>query len=137
MFFGAILCGFLTGVTMGAFGFFLLYVLLILGIWQLASSLIMGFILEDGKRAEFFFGSIFYVAALLFVTSFLSILNESLAGFLLLIFYALLPLGIVFWYLKLTSKSLSEVKNLENSIKFPEEMDDILDSEEIFRLIEE
>jgi hypothetical protein len=33
LFFGAILCGFLTGVTMGAFGFFLLYVLLILGIW--------------------------------------------------------------------------------------------------------
>ncbi|MFT6322067.1 MAG: hypothetical protein ACJAT4_003002 [Granulosicoccus sp.] len=97
----------------------------------------MGFILEDGKRAEFFFGSIFYVVALLFVTSFLSILNESLAVLLLMIFYALIPLGIVSWYLKLTSKSLSEVKNLENSIKFPKEMDDILDSEEIFKPIEE
>lgn len=135
LFFGTILCGFLTGITIGAFGFFLLYFLLFLGIWQLASGVIMGFILEDGKRAKYFFGSIFYLTIIIAVSSVLNISNELLAKFLILIFYVLIPLLIAFWYLKLTSKSLTKIKNLENGIKIPEEMNDVLDSEEIFKPI--
>ena len=53
-----------TFVSQGALGMILGYMLFFLGVWQLGSGVIIGIVLRDGKRAEYFFASIAYLVSI-------------------------------------------------------------------------
>ncbi len=130
----AILGAITTAVTFGEAGIALGYALLLLGGWQLGSGVFMGIILRDEVRAKYFLGSVIYLLLIATFGDFLPKNNDHVWKIFGVIFIVIIPMLIAFWYFKLTK---STIKKIEMNIEVPSEMKDILDSEEIFRPIEE
>lgn len=122
-----------TLASKGAFGIILGYVLFFLGAWQMGSGAIIGILLRDRKRAEYFFGSIVYLISIGVLGNLNPISIGEINMVLAFIFIAAIPLWIAYWYWKLTKDI---IEKLEIEVEIPEEMRDVLDSEEIFRPIE-
>lgn len=129
----AVASAFVTLVSKGDFGILLGYALLLLGGWQLGSGAIVGLMLRDRKRAMYFFGSITYLVLIRIFGDLIPKLNDTINITLISIFIVIIPLCIAFWYLRLTKSTIIE---LEKNIEIPEDMRDVLDSEEIFKPLE-
>lgn len=111
-------------------------VLFVLGFWQVMSALILGIMLSDGKRAQYLVLSFFYVAIFILTMSVVENGRSGTPIFIWVAFGGLIPLGFAFYYLRLTRHSLKELEDLGEIVKMPKELDDVLDSEEIFKPIE-
>jgi len=123
-----------TMISKGAVGIILGYALLVLGGWQLGSGVIIGLMLSDRKRAEYVFWSIAYLCTIGVLGNLNPVSNGEMNMVLAFIFIAAIPLCIAYWYLKLTKNT---IKKIETAIEIPGEMKGILDSDEIFKPIEE
>lgn len=103
--------------------------LFFLGAWQLVSGFVFSIILKDSNRWKYFLGSTGYVLLLITVSDFIN-KKDSLEILLAIVFIAIIPMAIAFWYLGLANKTLKEWDTERG--KFTEnEMEHILDSEEV------
>ncbi|MFK8005109.1 MAG: hypothetical protein AB8H03_02005 [Saprospiraceae bacterium] len=125
-----------TLVSTGESVIFLGFVLLGLGGWQLGSGVIMGIILKDNLRAKYFFGSVAYLIMISGVGSLSLKFGKYTEIFLGSAFIVIIPLCIAFWYLRLTNSTLEKLNKLGDVVKYPDDLEDVLDSEEIFKPIE-
>ena len=125
-----------TLASAGEFAIFLGFALLALGGWQLGSGVIMGIILKDNLRAKYFVGSVFYLIMISGAGSLSLKLGKYMEIFLSSVFIAIIPLCIAFWYLRLTNASIEKLDKLGDVVEIPDDLEDILDSEEIFKSIE-
>ncbi len=121
------------GFVMGGKALFIFAIsLLLLGLWQMGSGVIMGRVLNDKKRTYYFYGSLIY---LLFSFG-LGMIAFSLGKVFWLIFITvfggIIPLVIAYWYIKLTNLTLKKLNSFNGVGEYPEGVEDILDSGDIF-----
>jgi len=136
LFLGTVIAAFGTLVTGGDMGIFLGYGLLFLGGWQLGSGVIMGIILKDNLRAKYFFGSVLYLIMIVGLGNLLLSGGKFAEIFFGSVFITIIPLMIASWYLRLTNSTLNKLNEFDDVAANPEEYENILDSEEIFKPIE-
>ena len=125
-----------TLISTGESAIFLGLSLLALGGWQLGSGVIMGIILKDELRAKYFIGSVVYLIMISGVSNLSLKFGKYTEIFLSSVFIVIIPLCIAIWYLRLTNSTLEELNKLGDVVKYPDDLEDVLDSEEIFRPIE-
>lgn len=122
-----------SGETLIIFGF----LLLVTGAWQLLSGIIFGIIRNDGDRGKYVFGSMAYLIAIGVGGNLLSqVIAASLfLNITAIIFIAILPCLIAGWYFRLTQNDVNRLRDeLQGLVRVDDTMNDILDSEEIFKL---
>ncbi len=122
---------FLVVIT-GIFLMPLMITLPALGGWQLLSAFIIRWRLKDEIRKRYLIFSIAYIGLM-----FLSVyLNDNYRSdydeFFIGLIFIPIPFGIAIWYFITTKNTLKELNKLE-IVEIPEEMENILDSEEIFK----
>jgi len=122
-----------TLVSTGESAIFLGFALLGLGGWQLGSGVIMGIILKDNLRAKYFFGSVAYLIIISGVGSLSLKFGKYTEIFLGSIFIVIIPLCIAFWYFNLTKSALEKLNQLGEVVKYPDDLENVLDSDEIFK----
>ncbi|MFK7775125.1 MAG: hypothetical protein AB8F94_23490 [Saprospiraceae bacterium] len=132
----AIFSGLGMVVSSGGTVIFLGMALLALGGWQLGSGVIMGIILKDNLRAKYFFASVVYLMMISGVERLSLKFGEYTEIFLGSVFIAIIPLCIAFWYLRLTNSTLEKLNKLGDVVKYPDDLEDVLDSEEVFKSID-
>jgi len=130
LFFVSLILGLTSLATLGVTGFILGYSLLFLGAWQLLSGFLLTIILKDVNRLRYFLGSVVYVLLLILGVNLLNSVKSSLALTLGFIFIVIIPMVIAYWYLRLTNKTLKELKTGQKKLT-ENEMESILDSEEV------
>lgn len=124
---------FLTeGAAILLFGFLLFF----LGIWQVLSALILGMMLSDRKRGKYLLFSLCYLGIVGLSAVIIEYFGGPNSNILGIIFIGIVPFALSFYYLRLTKHSLKELEHLGKVVKMPKQLDDILDSEEIFKPIE-
>lgn len=110
----------------------LMITLPVLGAWQLFSAFLIRWRLKDEIRKKYLLFSIAYLG-LMFLSVYLeNHYREDSYEFLLGLFFIPIPFGIAIWYFIATKKTLKELQKLE-IVEMPEAMENILDSEEIFK----
>lgn len=122
---------FLVVIT-GIFLMPLMITLPALGAWQLFSAFLIRWRLKDEIRKKYLIFSIAYLglmfALIYFGDNFGFRDHEFLIGFI----FIPIPFGIAIWYFIATKNTLKELQKLE-IVEMPEAMENILDSEEIFK----
>lgn len=135
LFFGAVGSALLTAASGGLMFAFFVFAILLLGLWQMTSGVIMGIILKDNLRAKYFFASIFYWILIITLGQLVFGLGGAIGVMFTMIFVVIIPLRAAFWYLKLTNLTLNKLNVLDDSVTNMDEFEDVLDSEEIFKPI--
>lgn len=132
LFFAAVGSG-LVGVVMGGNALLIFAIsLLFLGLWQMGSGVIMGIIFNDKLRTYYFLTSIIYLMFSVGLGMIVFGLGKVIWSIYLIIFGGIIPLGIAYWYLKLTNLTLKKLRSFNGVGEHPDGVEDILDSGDIF-----
>lgn len=110
--------------------------LLLLGIWQLLSGIVLGLLRNDKKRGTYLLSSISYLLLLAMGTSIVSTMNfgGSFEVLLIAIFVLIIPLAISVWYYLYSQKDKKILqKEMEGMLPPSKKLDDILDTDEILK----
>ena len=126
---------FVLVVVTGVFLLPLMITLPALGAWQLFSAFIIWWRLKDVIRKRYLLFSIAYLV-LLFISGYSQgYIRVDVYEFLLALIFVFIPFGIAMWYFITTKNTLKKLQKLE-IVEIPEAMENILDSEEIFKIEE-
>lgn len=112
----------------------LLITLPILGAWQLLSATITFSLLKDRRRKKYLLYSIAYLGLMFLSVHFGDYILTDLGEFLIGVIFIPIPFGIAIWYYLETTNTLKELEK-KGIVKMPESMNEILDSQEIFKTI--
>lgn len=118
----------ITGVVI----FPLMITLPILGGWQLLSAGIIWIRLKDKLRMKYLLCSISYLALMFLSVFSTDFFKSDFFQFIIGIMFIPIPFGISIWYYLETKNTLLELEEM-GIVEMPEAMNDILDSEEIFK----
>ncbi len=103
-----------------------------LGAWQLFSAFTIRWRLKDEIRKRYLLFSIAYLGLMFGSVYMQDNFRFDAFDYLLPLIFILIPFGIAIWYFIKTKNTLKELKKL-GIVEMPEEMENILDSEEIFK----
>ena len=132
LFFAAVGSG-LIGVVMGGKALLVFAIsLLILGLWQMGSGVIMGKVLNDRIRTYYFCGSLIYLLFSLGLGMIAFSLGKVFLVIFIIVFGGIIPLGIAYWYIKLTNLTLKKISAFNGVGDHPEGVENVLDSGDIF-----
>jgi hypothetical protein len=135
LFFAAVGSG-LIGFVMGGTALLIFATsLLFLGLWQMGSGVIMGKVLSDKIRTYYFYGSLIYLLFSLGLGMIAFSLGKVFLVIFITIFGGIIPLGIAYWYIKLTNLTLKRLRAFNGVGDHPDGVEDVLDSGDIFNSI--
>lgn len=135
LFFAAIGSG-LVGVFTGGMALLIFAIsLLLLGLWQLGSGVIIGIVLNDKISTYYFYASIIYIIFSVGLGMIAFSLGKVFWSGFLITFGGIIPLGIAYWYLKLTNLTLKKLRTFRGVGEHPDGVEGILDSGDIFNSI--
>lgn len=106
----------------------LMITLPVLGAWQLFSAAVITYRLKDRKRTKYLIFSVAYLGMMYLST----MIDGGLQPFFSGVIFIPIPFGIAIWYYLETKNKLKELEKL-GIAEMPDVMENILDSEEIFK----
>jgi len=120
----------ITGIIL----FPLMVTLPALGAWQLFSAFTIRWCLTDKVRKKYLLFSFAYLGVMFLSVNLTDHFRSDFYGFLVGLVFIPIPFGIAVWYFFTTKNTLRELEKLD-IVEIPETMENVLDSEEIFKTI--